>query len=53
MADANDDEWLYGAEGDGEGSREDEPMQEGDDLKAKNGTTENDAFVDEDNLEVS
>lgn len=56
MADANDDEWLYGAEGDGEASKDHEMMQESsvhDDLKTKNGLAENDAHFDDHNLEVN
>jgi hypothetical protein len=52
MADANDDEWLYGAEGEGEGSKEDDATRESAVNEAKNGTAENDAF-DDHNLEVN
>lgn len=53
MADGNDDEWLYGAEGEGEVAKEEEMLQEGivaEELQGKNGVTENDAF--DHNLEV-
>lgn len=55
MADPNDDEWLYGAEGDGEGSRGDEMDQGGaetEEIEAKNGTAEIDGFDDHHHLEV-
>lgn len=53
MADANDDEWLYGAEGDADGDKEQEKIEESagrPDLLAKNGTT---TEFDDHNLEVN
>lgn len=41
MADPNDDEWLYGAEGEGENIGNDETSADGvDEIQAKNGTNE-------------